>query len=1381
MRQIIHTYKLRLTNLSQGNRSLKLGRLSKRRDIDLKDLGFLDSQSAEELLKKILAGKSVNLIRKLDPRHEPTNLADRRLNNIYRSVNTFFEETGTYDLFIGYPFVEGKFIDGSIVRSPVLLFPVRLIRNLQGRPRWRLECVEGESVQFNRTLFLAYEQYQQSRLKDEFWEEEIDPNNDWLEWINELYQKVKAYELEVNFNSRLFDQQLDTFPDYLKEKMESFRSGVLTFQSQAVLGIFPQSDSALLQDYNHLESHLDDFKMDELFGRGEGIASPDQKATYIKEEERYFVTQVDQSQEAALLRIKQGESLVIHGPPGTGKSQVIVNILADAMAHGKKVLLVSQKRAALDVVYKRMHNLGLSRFAVLVHDYRHDRADIYRKIKKQIDELESFQKEIRDLNITQWEHEYKLISRQTDQASRDFEDLYDALTRRQDCGLSAHELYLRSRIGGKYFPFEELARRINLDQLAVLLEKLGQLIDYAEFFEEEHSWSKRISFRYYGYEDQERIAGLLEKIPMHVDQLHIEYLRLSQQLGTRLLEAELNAERIKAFRQVDIYVNNHRIREDMEAIHKEKHKPEALKRILVKFEEGIDKLRDRKYLDDGDWKLYAELIKHADNFKKLQKKSFRILQFDFLRARWFWKRICKRNEIKLEELTFKKLYKEVGHFKRLHRLYAKYIDDAFLGDFPLLDTQEEKQKWLRAKEQHLEAYSFTRNISYFPKHKPKFNFGTFESEDWSQSMLQIQALENFNKSLSNFGRDWQTYLHRDQIGKIQEGIKSPEELKPYFKSLLDHFKKDFNDLKNLDAHLASFSPTENQVLEILRPQINRTLEEKSFLNQIRQSFYYYWIEHAERIQPILSEVSGRGWNRKTKDYQNKLEQGRQKVTELIQRRIKENIISILEFNRLKNPITYRQIHHQVSKKRRLWSVRKLVSESWESGLQKLMPCWMASPESVAAIFPMKADFFDVVIFDEASQCFVERAIPVMLRAKQSVIAGDDKQLQPLDLYKVKYEDADAEFVEDEIALEVESILDLAKTSLPETQLNWHYRSREEALINFSNQAFYEGKLQVIPPAEHDALSQPPLQWISVEGLWQSNRNEVEARRVIELVLKLIQRPDNPSIGIVTFNFHQQELIKDLLDRELEFLSQEDKKLFNLLQASMQKSEAEEYQGLFVKNIENVQGDERDIIIFSIGYAKNKKGKLVSNFGLLNQAGGENRLNVAISRARKMNYVICSFLPHELNVEQAKHDGPRYLKQYLQYVRAISDHQDEVALSLLDAQNSKDLYKFSPNPIADFMSTSLEKQGYKISRNLGDTSFKLDIAVHDPEKEGEYLLGIECEGSQYFSGESAKEREVYRPLLLASKSWMVHRVWARNYWLDKEKELEKILKLLEKEE
>ena len=491
----------------------------------------------------------------------------------------------------------------------------------------------------------------------------------------------------------------------------------------------------------------------------------------------------------------------------------------------------------------------------------------------------------------------------------------------------------------------------------------------------------------------------------------------------------------------------------------------------------------------------------------------------------------------------------------------------------------------------------------------------------------------------------------------------------------------------------------------------------------------------------------------------------------------EQIVNIIEYNRLKNPVTYRQIQHQVSKKRRLWSVRKLVQETWHSGLNQLVPCWMASPESVAAIFPMEKDFFDVVVFDEASQCFVERAIPVILRGKQSVIAGDHQQLQPLDLYKVRYEDAEEEFGEAELALEVESILDLAKATFEETRLIWHYRSQDEALINFSNYAFYEGKLEVAPPATINALNIPPLEWIPVQGHWERNKNIPEAQRVIQLVKKLIQREDNPSIGIVTFNYFQRELIKDLLDEELERLATSDISLYEKLYLAMHKTEQEEFQGIFVKNIENVQGDERDIIIFSIGYAHNAKGKLITNFGLLNQKGGENRLNVAISRARLKCYLICSFSPGELNVENAANDGPRYLKEYLQYAKAISDDRETDAINLLNRQTEEDITIRTHNPIADFVENALVNRGYFVVRNVGETSYKLDIGVKKSETEKEFLLGIECEGSFYFSGDSAKEREVYRKELLEYKGWKIHRVWARNFWKSPVKEMEKIWRIL----
>lgn len=1385
MRQTLHTYKLRLTNLSQGNRSLKLARLSSRRDMDLLDLGHLENDTAESILAKLIAGKDVRLINRLDPRLERVNLADRRLSQIHRTAETLFEETGTYDLFVGYPFVEGKFIDGTVARCPVLLFPVRLTRNLRQRPRWQLQVIRDEPVVFNQTFFLAYEQFQQVRLPEAFWEEEIDPSADWQAWLNAFYEKCKAYEIDLNFNSRLFEQKLIPFTDYLKETMERFPVGKLTFQPQAVLGIFPQSDSALLQDYQAIERDPEAFEMGRFFRINEQpeiVAQPiPTQEKYIPEEQRYFVTDVDDSQEQALLRIKAGSSQVIHGPPGTGKSQVIVNIIADAMAHGKKVLLVSQKRAALDVVYKRLSGLGLGRFAVLVHDYRHDRKAIYDKIRSQIDDIEAFHRENRDLNLTRWEHDYKLLSRDADRMTRLYDELYAGLTQPQPCGLSVHELYLRADATLATLPLETAARQLDHGQSLAFLQKLRAVLDYRDFFDEAYPWRDRLSFRHHRFEDKKHLLEKLAAIPDELSALNGTYQKLRDLLSTRILDAKLSQQRIAAFRQANQAFQDAATREDLEHIHRAKAKvsPEAIASILDKIEQALTKLEKRRLLDDEHWKFFDSLGQHSKAYDQLHKKTFRFLSVAFLRARWFLGKILESRGLELNETSFKELKREIRLFQALHRLYTRYHDHPFFEDLPLFNPQADKWEWLEIKREHLKAYTQVMAITYFRKIKPRFAHGEWDRAAWETSMRSIDRLEAFNQQLLDAERGWNTFLHLAQIAPLREGIKDPGIPRPWLASLSEALSRDYEELCDVDRMLAGFEVGELQALEAIRDQISASVDADALVLQVENSLYFYWLEMAEQRTPVLAEVSTRGWQRKMDEYGQKLRDRRSQVAELIQRKLKEQITGIIEYNRLKNPVTYRTIHHQVSKKRRVWSVRKLVQETWQDGLSQLVPVWMASPESVAAVFPMQRDFFDVVIFDEASQCFVERAIPVILRGKQCVIAGDDKQLRPLDLYLVKHEEAEAEFVENEMALEVESILDLAKTTFEESPLTWHYRSREEELINFSNHAFYGGKLQVIPPATHDPLNQPPLEWIAVQGQWRNNINRPEAERVIALLLELVQRPDQPSIGIVTFNFHQQELIKDLLDEHIEALATENESRYQQLQAAMHRTENEEFQGLFVKNIENVQGDERDIIVFSVGYGHNENGVLSTNFGLLNQDGGENRLNVAISRARRKVYVVCSFQPGELKVETAKNPGPRFFKHYLQYVKAVSDGRHVDAFNLLNQQSEQDLTAQAANPVADFFAARLEAASYTVLRNVGDTAYKLDLAVKAAPDADHFLLGIECEGSHYFSGNSSKEREVYRRALLLDRGWQLHRVWARNFWKDREKEVEKVLGMLGK--
>ncbi|GAB4403697.1 MAG: hypothetical protein OHK0039_03150 [Bacteroidia bacterium] len=1364
MRQILHTYKLRLTNLSQANRSLRLGTLGRQREIDLCDLGQIDGATPAELLQRLLAGRDLTLLARLDPRFEPANLADRRLNAIYRTTQTLLEETGSYDLFVGYPFVEGKFADGTIARCPVLLFPVRLVRNLQGRPRWKLDIPEDEAVVFNRTFFLAYERYQLQRLDGEFWDEEIEPGKDWQQWLTALYEKIKAYDLAVNFNPRLFDQELVPFPNYRKADMEAFRTGLLTFRSHAVLGIFSQSDSALMQDYDALEREPERFDLGRLLGRQ---VPPPPAQPYIREESRYFIYPVDESQETALLRIKQGESLLVQGPPGTGKSQVIVNLLADALAHGKRVLVVSQKRAALDVVHKRLRAAGLGQFAVLVHDYRHDRAAIFRQIRQQIEAIPAFERELRDLNLTQWDHQYKRLSREADQYHRKFEDLYEALVRPQAFGLSMHTLYQRHEVPAEPLSLPDL--RIDADLLETALRQLEALLDYAEFLPETYPWHDRLPMHAHGQEAQATMQALLKDLGAQIDTLHREYAQLSERLSSRILEPELTTARMAAFHQLDTWVQQHTVREDLGAIQHGGQKADQLGATLDACGKAIADLAGRKLLDDGHWSLLSSLIEHDKAYAQWQDKPLRWVSIAYQRARWFWRRVLAVRGLELNAENFGRIRQEVQFMHKLHRLYVRHHDHPLLADLPLLGPQREKEAWLQRKRQGLAAFQHLKSITYFRHIKPRFRQGQFDAVHWQTAMQTIGRLERFLRQIDGLRAAWRPWLSAGQIARLLEGIREPAPAQAYARALADAYARDLADLQQMDRLLEAMSPTVRQLFDAVRPCMVVGTDRQAFLLRVRQSIYAVWIESAERQHPVLTEVSTRGWSRVREAYVQTLDARREKLTELIRQRLKDRVVGILEYNRLKNPVTYRKILHQVSKQRRVWSMRRLVQETWQEGLQELVPCWLASPESVAAIFPMEPDFFDLVVFDEASQCFVERAVPVMLRAPQCVIAGDEQQLRPLDLYRVRREEGEEEFVENEMALEVRSILDLAKATFASTYLLWHYRSQAGALINFSNYRFYEGRLQVIPPARPDLRYQPVIEWVSVTGHWTENRNAPEALRVLDLVRDLVARPVPPTIGIVTFNYQQQEYIKDLLEAELEQSAANNPVLYSQLQASMQHMADGEFQGLFVKNIENVQGDERDVIIFSIGYAPDDRGRLAARFGLLNQQGGEHRLNVAITRARHKCYVVCSFLPSMLEVETSAHAGPRLLRDYLQYAYAVSNGE-----TVSVGGGVRERTAAAPGTMAARIAARLEAAGYWVIPDYGDTTYRLDLAVKATADAPDFLLGIECEGPAYFSGASPKEREVYRPEMLIGRGWALHRVWSRNFLRDPDKEMQMIL-------
>jgi superfamily I DNA and/or RNA helicase len=449
----------------------------------------------------------------------------------------------------------------------------------------------------------------------------------------------------------------------------------------------------------------------------------------------------------------------------------------------------------------------------------------------------------------------------------------------------------------------------------------------------------------------------------------------------------------------------------------------------------------------------------------------------------------------------------------------------------------------------------------------------------------------------------------------------------------------------------------------------------------------------------------------------------------------------LEYNRLNNRVTYRDLYHQVTKKKKIWPLRKLVTD-FQHEIFNVMPCWMVSPEAASAIFPM-AEVFDLVIFDEASQCFAERGIPAMYRGKQLVVAGDDMQLKPNELYQTRWEEEG-----DHPDLEVDSLLDLAKRYLPTVHLQAHYRSQSMELIDFSNRHFYEGRLQLLPDRNVLNLQQPGIEYLQVDGVWEDHTNKKEAEAVVERVVKLLEADPGKEIGVVTFNSPQQNLILDLLE---ERFAQDGL----ALPAS-----------LFVKNIENVQGDEKDIIIFSVGYAPDKRKKMNMQFGSLNMVGGENRLNVAVTRAREKIILICSIQPEQLKTDDLKNEGPRLLKKYLEYAREVDQRKFTPALH----PNGKQAATW-------YLNQQIKAWGEQKFPNFTFEVNRLPLADVHIRNDNGYLGIVLTDDMHYFSSLSEKDFFAYVPALMAKKNWNYHYVFSRNLWQDKERVEEDLLRFI----
>ncbi len=1172
----------------------------------------LDSLSNEEK-------RSENLRRERLKREEGKKIITSQvsaLRTLKREIEEFAKETGRYELFVGYPFVTGNLNKDLTIKAPLILFPV--VIDVENDTTVSIEAKGDEFVQFNKVLLLAYAK--EHRLNYDTMMMEFDNLSDYkLKNVKSVLEYLASYGFKFEIDNQ-FERGLRKFSDI---KENNLPMGELQIVNSCVIGRFPLANS-IYNDYTLLEKkHLSSLAIEQL------LSGKNTKKNRKFDQETYTINDLDYAQENAIQKLNEYGNLVIYGPPGTGKSQTIVNIISDALCKNKRVLVVSQKKAALDVVFNRLKNLNSK--CMFITDAEKNKVAFYERCNQTHQAIMNggLQDET-NKNFTEVEENIQ-------HEVEELETISNALFSKTPFGLTLQEMYTNSsKIGKTSADYEYYKQMLkNKDLMAMDYRQLSSTLRLIK--------DKNKAVLYYRYIELKKNNPLIDHIKSDVE------IHVINQMKTYL--REITQKNIVPFDTA-------------------RH-PHARQLMVYCLENDVENTEEMQPL--------VKMISSIEN---------------------------------------KKLYKSLK--------WARF----FFPAYPFI------KQGLNKKEQKI--------ISSF--------------EETMQAIREYVS----NYSLINRVLDKKGYLMT--IDNIVNGNS-------IFLKLLLNALDDYIEIRDVNVALKGLTDDERIILNFAFENAKSARQYREIVDKILQiRVYHETIRYEEQNKEKLSKIID--FDNITNRILSLKEDEKEISNNICLGKFKNEYI-----NYFNNNSNSKNFLYQITKQQGLLPIRKMM-ELYSEFLLKLFPCWLLSPESVSTIFPLKKEMFDIILFDEASQVFIENTLPTIYRGKYIVVAGDSKQLRPSATFVKRYlgNDSDEELdLATQAALEVESLLDLATSRFNSTNLTYHYRSKNEELINFSNYAFYDGKLQIAPNISKN-IGNKPIERIKVNGKWIGRHNQEEANAVVVLLKKLIKNKRNKSsIGIITFNTEQESAIEDAIDKEC----QKDPAFRDAFLREQNRKENNEDTSIFIKNLENVQGDERDIIIFSIGYARNEYGKVVAHFGSLSVEGGENRLNVAVTRAKEKIYVVTSIEPEELMVEGSKNAGPKIFKNYLRYVRAISNKSVKEAKIILDSLKPvipETKEEIISNQFEEEIKEELVKLGYSVETNLGNTDYKLSLAVYDKNID-RYLLGIECDYAAYNSSDSILERDVYRNKFLKSRGWDIMRVWSRDWWLNRNKVINNIVKAI----
>lgn len=1258
----------------------------------------------------------------------------KRLVNIYRAARRDLEEGGSNTLFLALGFLAWYEIPTSDKRrlAPLLLYPMELVRGSAREP-FRLKRTDDE-IRLNVSLL--------HKLAREF---EIDTSG--LEDLPEDESGLDIPKIFHRFRRAIVD--VDRF-----EVVE-----------EAVLGLFSFTKFVMWRDLEDRSTSLMENDVVRHVVGGGSTPWPQEMSSIaldrldeeVHPSKSYAVMDADSSQLAAMwLAADDGRySFVLEGPPGTGKSQTIANVIAQCLARNQTVLFVSEKMAALNVVRTRLDRVGLGDFCLELHSNKARKADVVTQLGRTLDGVHDVQpsnwsstagqiKSFRDeLNaVAAALHGERSIGETLFQVTSKLIGLRESPLRELDIGLpddmseqraaSLREVWRRLSTAAK--PVSPLSahsfRAVRRSEFNPSLPK-----EVTRACEELAEETRRLST---ASGEVCRALGLSEN-----PQSSLADLRSLADLAGWLLESPGPPESLLAEsdwegaqRAIEEVVTHGKKREELHGELSERFDPGRLARL------DLESLRARFVRWSTSFFILAWIMLFT---------ARRALKEALAAGR---RRLPPNRQIPDDLDRATKLGVEEGIVMSLGARAERWLADLWQGLRSDWTKIEEIMSWSLRLRQLLATFE--------PSHsgetsKRVTRLATQPTVELAPGTSAASAIENYRSAWTacEASRGRIAALLQLDERRAWGNPESPGHADRVL-ARLEEWIASIAGLRDICAYRRAEEAVAKEGLGPVAKAFRRgEIDVEELERAFERSFSEWWWTTTIASDERLTTFHGA-------DHQHTIERFRTVDSEiltlsqqLVRGRLCAGVKAVAADESLAAELQV--LRREAKKKRRHLPLRSLFQKIPDL-LPRLAPCLLMSPLSVAQYLDPSHPQCDLVVFDEASQIPVWDGIGAVARGRHCVVVGDSQQLPPTTFFQYSGGgDDDLPSFDDEF-VELESILDeCVAAGLPQHRLLWHYRSRHEELITFSNYHYYDNTLLTFPCAEARRKDLGVSLVAVPEGFYDRSKtrtNRAEAEAVVaEIVRRLTDSKEaRRSIGVVTFSQAQQTLIEDLLD-EARRRHPDIESAFN----------DESGEPLFVKNLENVQGDERDVMLFSICYGPDGDGHVSMNFGPLNRRGGQRRLNVAITRAREQLVVFSTLRSDQIDLRRTSSEAVRHLRLFLDFAARGARAIDE-ALTLEPSQRTFD------SPFEKVVAEAIRDLGYEVHERVGCSGYRVDLAVVDPEHRERYLLGVECDGAAYASAATARDRDRLRTAVLERLGWSLHRMWSIDFWLDPDGQL-----------